>query len=160
MSKYKATIRWSRDGQKFIENKYSRVHQWSFDSGQVIRASASPNIVPTPYADSSAVDPEEAFVASISSCHMLWFLSIAAEKGFIVDEYEDYATGVLAKNEQGKLAITSVTLRPSVSYATQAHANKKENHSLHREASKKCFIANSVRTDVEIKSSIKTTHPE
>ncbi len=156
MSKYTATVRWSRDSENFTDNKYSRVHQWSFDSGQVIRASASPNVVPTPYADPSAVDPEEAFLASLSSCHMLWFLSLAAKSGFIIEAYKDEATGILAENKQGKLAITSVTLHPSVRYASETPPNKKQNDHLHREASKKCFIANSVKTDVQVESTIQT----
>lgn len=153
MSEYNATINWTRDGQTFTDNKYSRVHQWSFDSGQVIHASASPNVVHTPYADPSAVDPEEAFVASLSSCHMLWFLSIAAKQGFVIDQYVDQAEGVLAKNTSGKQAITQVTLFPRVAYGKKS-LTPEEDRQIHQQASERCFIANSVKTNINIEPSI------
>ncbi|MEL7834516.1 OsmC family protein [Fodinibius sp. Rm-B-1B1-1] len=152
MSKYTATTNWSRDGQTFTDNKYSRVHKWKFDSGQVIRASASPNVVPTPYADPSAVDPEEAFVAALSSCHMLWFLSIAAKAGFVVEQYVDKATGILSEDDLGKQAITQVTLFPHVTYKNGHAPSPEENQNIHEQAGKQCFIANSVKTNVEIES--------
>ncbi len=154
MAKYIATISWSRDSQPFIDSKYKRVHQWKFDSGQTIRASASPNIVPTPLSDPSAVDPEEAFVASLSSCHMLWFLSIVAKAGFVVEQYIDKATGILSEDEHGKQAITQVTLFPHVIYKNGDAPSTEEHHNIHEHADKKCFISNSVKTNVEIESSM------
>jgi organic hydroperoxide reductase OsmC/OhrA len=154
MAKYIATISWSRNGQSFINSKYKRVHQWEFDSGQTIRASASPNIVPTPLSDPSAVDPEEAFVASLSSCHMLWFLSIAAKAGFVIEQYIDKATGILSKDKHDKQAITQVTLYPHVTYKYSAAPSDEEHQNIHKLADEKCFIANSVKTNVEIESSM------
>ncbi|PAU93907.1 peroxiredoxin [Aliifodinibius salipaludis] len=154
MAKYITTVSWSRDGQSFTDNQYKRVHQWEFDSGQTIRASASPDIVPVPLSDPSAVDPEEAFVAALSSCHMLWFLSIAAEAGFVVEQYVDKATGILSKDEQDKQAITQVTLFPHVSYKYSDAPSVEEHHNIHELADEKCFIANSVKTKVEIESSM------
>ena len=154
MAKYIATISWSRDGQAFINSKYNRTHKWEFDSGQTIKASASPNIVPTPLSDPSAVDPEEAFIAALSSCHMLWFLSIAAEAGFIVEKYVDKATGILSKDEHGNQAITKVTLFPHVTYIIDGVPSPEEHHNMHEHADKKCFISNSVKTKMEIESSI------
>lgn len=156
MSTYTATISWARGSQKFTDSKYKRVHQWEFDGGQVIRASASPNIVSTPYSDPSAVDPEETFVASISSCHMLWFLSLAAKEGFVVEHYDDHATGMLEKDECGNPAITKVILHPAVKFAKESSPSKK-NDTLHHQAHEKCFIANSVKTEIQIASTIKNS---
>jgi organic hydroperoxide reductase OsmC/OhrA len=114
MSEHLATIGWSRNGQKFLENRYSRAHLWSFDGGARIRASSSPHVVPLPMSVEDAVDPEEALVASLSSCHMLWFLSIAAKRGFCVDQYDDEAIGVMGRNTAGQMAMTAVMLRPKV----------------------------------------------
>src|SRR5436305_6059705 len=111
MAEYKAVVEWSRCGEKFTDNRYSRGHRWLFDGGVEVPASSSPHAVPVPLSVAAAVDPEEAFVASLSSCHMLWFLSIAAKRGFVVDSYRDEAVGVMAKDAAGKLAMTRVTLR-------------------------------------------------
>lgn len=157
MSKYKATVSWSRDGQTFIDNKYSRTHQWEFDSGQIISASASPNVVPTPLSDPSAVDPEEAFIISISSCHMLWFLSIAAKAGFVVENYKDKAEGILAKNNDGKQAITEVSLFPRVTYQKGQKPTEKKDQQMHQQASTQCFIANSIKTSIKVEPTILTT---
>lgn len=116
MSTYTAGIRWSRGEQKFTDSRYRRAHTWHFDGGTVVPASSSPAVVPVPMSDASAVDPEEAFVASLASCHMLWFLSIAAKQGFVVEAYADDASGVMTKNTAGKLAMTQVTLRPLVAF--------------------------------------------
>ena len=116
MGSYGAKVRWSRNGEIFSDNRYSRGHEWSFDGGVTVRASASPHVVPR-YSDPSGVNPEEAFVASLSSCHMLTFLSLAAMKKFIVDSYADEAIGTLAKNSKGKLAMTEVVLRPRVVFS-------------------------------------------
>ena len=145
-----ATIDWTRNQQVFTDNRYSRQHQWEFDGGQRIPASASPEIVPPPLSDPGGVDPEEAFVAALSSCHMLWFLSLAAEQGLVVDSYRDQATGKLGKNERGQIAITMVTLYPEVVFGGDASAppSLHQIQELHDEAHRRCFIAQSVRTSV------------
>jgi organic hydroperoxide reductase OsmC/OhrA len=117
MSSYTAEVHWSRGSQVFSDNRYSRRHLWRFDGGIEVPASASPAVVPLPYSVAEAIDPEEAFVASLSSCHMLWFLSIAAKRGFVVDDYVDEAVGVIAKNANGKLAMAKVVLRPRVKFS-------------------------------------------
>jgi organic hydroperoxide reductase OsmC/OhrA len=147
MTECVATIAWKRDNAVFTDNKYSRAHEWRFDGGAVVRASSSPHVVRVPMSDASAVDPEEAFVASLSSCHMLWFLSLAAVRGFTVDEYEDQAVGVLGKNEAGKAAMTRVTLRPRVKFAG-GPPTLEQLEELHHKAHEECFIATSVKTDV------------
>ncbi len=116
MSLHHATIAWQRGSAKFTDNRYSRSHTWSFDGGGEVPASSSPSNVKLPYSNAAAVDPEEAFVASLSSCHMLWFLSIAAQRGFCVDRYVDAAAGVMARNAAGKLAMTRVTLHPQAQF--------------------------------------------
>lgn len=144
---YSATIEWSRGEARFTDNRYSRAHQWRFDGGAVVPASSSPQVVRIPLSDPSGVDPEEAFVASLSSCHMLWFLSIAAERGWTVDRYLDEAEGEMTKNERGQLVMSRVTLRPAVQFAGEAPTAAEED-TLHHEAHESCFIANSVRTNV------------
>lgn len=147
MGSYGAKISWSRNGEIFRDNKYSRGHEWSFDGGLTLRASASPHVVPR-YSDPSGVDPEEAFVASLSSCHMLTFLWLAAMKKFIVDSYVDEAIGTVAKNSQGKLAMTEVVLRPRVVFSGEQRPSAAEIDDLHHRAHEECFIANSVTTTV------------
>lgn len=148
MSTYTVAISWERGSQPFIDNKYSRRHTWKFDGGIEIPGSSSPHVVAAPYSDSRAVDPEEAFVASLSSCHMLWFLSIAARNGYCVDRYTDDAVGTMAKNAAGKLAMTRVTLRPHVIFAGDRMPTPSEIDAMHHEAHDECFIANSVTTEV------------
>lgn len=160
MSKYNATISWERNDQKFTDNRYERSHKWEFDGGQVVPASSSPEVVPVPLSDPSAVDPEEAFIASLSSCHMLWFLSIAAKHGFIVDQYRDEAEGLMQKNEAGELAITEVSLHPHVAYAGKAAPSAEEHEAMHHEAHKKCFIANSVRTSIITQATMEVTETD
>jgi organic hydroperoxide reductase OsmC/OhrA len=148
---YSVSVSWEKaPDEKFVDNKYSRAHTWTFDGGIVVPASASPHVVPLPLSKEAAVDPEEAFVASLSSCHMLWFLSIAAGKSYTVESYEDQAEGKLAKDEEGKLAMTKVTLKPRVSFSGAVIPSKDEIDALHHEAHEKCFIANSVKTRIEI----------
>lgn len=147
MSTYTATIAWQRAGQAFSDRRYSRAHQWQFD-GLSVPGSSSPQVVPLPMSDAAAVDPEEAFVASLSSCHLLWFLDLACRAGWVVDDYRDAATGVLAKDAQGRLAMTVVTLRPAVRFVGDRQPDAAEIHRLHHAAHEACFIANSVRTDV------------
>ena len=142
-----ATITWQREGAPFTDNRYSRAHEWHFDGGAVVKASSSPHVVRVPMSDASAVDPEEAFVASLSSCHMLWFLSLSASKGWVVDAYRDEAVGTMAKNEAGKLAMTLVILRPEVTFEGRQPSNE-ELRELHHRAHEECFIASSVKTEV------------
>lgn len=151
VSRYKATIDWKREGDEFTNNKYNRSHFWHFDGGQTIPASSSPQVIPVPLSDPDAVDPEEAFTASISSCHMLWFLSIAAKQGFTVDEYRDEAIGILAKNADGKLAMTEVILNPKVKFDTSTVPSQKDHEEMHHLAHEKCFISNSVKTVIRLK---------
>lgn len=144
---YTVKVSWEKDvDEAFADNKYSRVHKWIFDGGTEIPASASPHIVPLPYSSESAVDPEEAFVASLSSCHMLWFLSLASERKLVVEGYEDNAEGVLGKDCGGKLAMTKVTLRPKAKFGGDNIPTAAEIDDIHHEAHEKCFIANSVKT--------------
>lgn len=147
MSEYTATIYWQRLGAAFTDQKYSRAHEWRFDGGVTVPGSSSPHVVRVPLSDPSAVDPEEAFIASLSSCHMLFFLSFAAAKGFVVDSYEDQAVGVMAKNEAGKMAMTVVTLRPKVVFSGK-QPTAQELDGLHHSSHDECFIASSVKTDV------------
>ncbi|MEP6874134.1 MAG: OsmC family protein [Burkholderiales bacterium] len=149
MSEYTAEILWERDAaQDFLGNTYSRRHLLCFDGGLEVPGSSAPSSVPLPMSDAHAVDPEEAFVASLSSCHMLWFLAIAAKRKFIVDRYVDAAVGVMARNEQGKLAMTRVTLRPEVTFSGVNLPSRDELDRLHHKAHEECYIANSVRTEV------------
>jgi organic hydroperoxide reductase OsmC/OhrA len=150
MSTYTAGIRWSRGEQKFTDNRYHRTHAWHFDGGTVVPASSSPQVVPLPMSDAAAVDPEEAFVASLASCHMLWFLSIAAKRGYVVDSYADDASGVMARNAAGRLAMTSVTLRPQATFSGAKMPDRAALDALHQAAHEECFIANSVRNEVLI----------
>ena len=150
MTKYTATISWSRNQDSFSDNKYSRVHTWAFDGGAVVKASSSPHVVPVPYSSAEAIDPEEAFVASLSSCHMLWFLHLAAKGGFVVEQYEDSAEGVMARNESGKLAMTEVSLHPKVKFAGDSQPNRSGIEQLHHAAHEECFIANSVKSKVQV----------
>jgi len=146
---YAVRVRWEKGAHEaFFDNKYSRVHTWIFDGGTQISASPSPHVVPLPYSSEAAVDPEEAFVASLSSCHMLWFLSVAAGKNLVVESYEDNAVGELGKDGEGKLAITKVTLRPKAIFGGSNVPTTAEIEALHNEAHEKCFIANSVKTTV------------
>ena len=148
MATYTAEISWQRNGEDFLGNRYSRRHAMRFDGGAVVAGSSSPQVVPLPMSDASAVDPEEAFVASLSSCHMLWFLSIAAKHQFCVDSYVDAASGVMAKNADGKIAMTVVTLRPDVAFSGEKLPTRAEIDALHHEAHEACYIASSVKTDV------------
>ena len=147
MTDYTATVSWELDGTPFTDNRYSRAHRWAFDGGVEVPASSSPHVVPVPYSQADAVDPEEAFVASLSSCHMLWFLHLAARRGVVVERYHDRAVGVMGRDEAGRQSMTVVTLRPEVTYGEPAPAPEEE-RAMHHEAHERCFIANSVRTEV------------
>lgn len=146
---YVATVTWERGGAAFTDNKYPRAHQWRFDGGAVVAASASPSIVPPPLSDAAGVDPEEAFVASLSSCHMLWALSHAAKRGWIVERYEDEASGTMGRNAEGRIAMLKVVLRPKITWGGTA-PGAAEIGALHAQAHHDCFIANSVKTVVVV----------
>ena len=148
MATYTAEIAWSRGEQTFTDQRYSRKHLLRFDGGVVVAASSSPHVVPVPYSALDAVDPEEALVASLSSGHMLWFLSIAAAQGYVVDDYHDLAEGVMGKNAQGRFAMSVVTLRPLVRFAAGRTPSAAELAALHHAAHEECYIAASVRSEV------------
>jgi len=151
MAHYSVKINWTRNlSELFVDSKYSRAHTWTFDGGIELAASSSPHVVPLPYSKESAVDPEEAFIVSLSSCHMLWFLSLAAGKKLIIESYEDRAEGVLEKNEKGQLAMTEVTLKPKVTFGGSSLPTAAEIDALHHSAHEKCFLANSVKTRISI----------
>ncbi|WP_230530610.1 OsmC family protein [Microvirga roseola] len=148
---YKATIRWTRGAEEaFSDNRYSRGHLWSFDGGIEVPGSASPSVVPLPLSREEAVDPEEAFVAAVSSCHMLTFLSIAAKKRFVIDRYEDQALGVMTPNANGRLFISKVTLDPAVEFSGEKRPTPEQIAEMHHLAHKECFIANSVLTEIVV----------
>jgi organic hydroperoxide reductase OsmC/OhrA len=149
MAIHTATVHWQlAAGAKFTDNRYNRAHTWSFDGGTVVQASSSSHVVPVPMSLAEAVDPEEAFVASLSSCHMLWFLSIAAQRGFVVTEYTDDARGTIGKNDAGRSAMIRVDLRPHVEFGGDKRPTTEEMEAMHHAAHENCFIANSVVTDV------------
>jgi organic hydroperoxide reductase OsmC/OhrA len=151
--KYEARVTWSRQNtETFTDNRYSRVHEWSFDGGMTLRASSSPSVVPLPLSAADAVDPEEALVASASSCHMLYFLFFAAKKGFVIDRYEDEAFGVLEKNEAGKLFMSKITLRPRVEFSGDKTPSADELNALHHSAHEECFIATSLKSEMVIEA--------
>ena len=147
MAHYTAAVIWERNGAVFTDNRYSRGHRWRFDGGVEVPASSSPLSVRIPLSVAEAVDPEEAFIAAISRCHMLWFLSIAARSGFLIDRYHDDAVGVMGKNAAGRTAMTVVTLRPDVTFAGD-RPSRADLDAMHHEAHQLCFIANSVTTEV------------
>lgn len=149
---FKATLEWKRNGQDFPGQRYNRAHTWHFDGGAIVPASSSPLSVPLPMSDAAAVDPEEALVAATSSCHMLFFLSIAAKRGHTVDSYTDHAVGTLGKNAQGKLAMTRVTLRPSIVFSGTAPPAEDELHAIHHQAHEHCYIANSLNCEVVVEA--------
>lgn len=149
MSEYKATIRWARNPEEpFTDGKYSRGHAWDFNGGTTVQASSSPHVVPIPYSVEANVDPEEAFIASLSSCHMLVFLAIAAKRKYVVESYVDEAVGILAKDADGKTSVTEVTLRPRVLFSGERVPDDEALERMHHTAHENCFIANSVKTEV------------
>lgn len=153
MSEHLATVHWRRgDADDFAAGRYSRRHEWRFDGGAAVAASPSPQVVPAPWSDARAVDPEEAFVAAIASCHMLWFLSLAAERGWTVDAYEDEAVGTMGRIAPGRQAITEVVLRPRIAFGGSAPPDAAQVAALHEAAHERCFIANSVKTRIRIET--------
>jgi organic hydroperoxide reductase OsmC/OhrA len=149
MAEHKAVIRWRHTTGDFLSGKYSREHTWTFDGGVVVPASPAPSVVRPPYSNEANVDPEEALVAAISSCHMLTFLHVASKRGFAVDSYDDHAVGIMAKNERGAWWVSQVTLRPEIAYSGTAPTPEQEAE-LHEAAHHECFIANSVKTEIRV----------
>ena len=150
MSQHKAAIDWKLTSPDFLKGRYSREHTWTFDGGMTVAASPSPAVVPVPWSNPANVDPEEAFVASISSCHMLTWLFLASRAGYEVESYRDEAVGVLTKNENGVPWVSAVTLNPVIVYAGDKRPDAAEDARLHHLAHEQCFIANSVKTEVRV----------
>ncbi|WP_135381909.1 OsmC family protein [Vibrio tasmaniensis] len=151
MSEYGAVIRWQKaEDEAFSDNQYSRGHTWEFDGGITVPASSSPHVVPLPFSVEANVDPEEAFIAALSSCHMLTFLGIAAKQKYVIDSYVDDAIGVLEEDESGRSSVTKVTLRPDIVFSGNKIPTAKQLEKLHHLAHKNCFIANSVKTEIVV----------
>jgi organic hydroperoxide reductase OsmC/OhrA len=147
---YTATVRWQRGDQVFTDNKYSRAHDLVFDGGAVVRGSSSPQVVRPPFSDTAAVDPEEALVAALSSCHMLFFLAFAGKGGFRIDSYEDAAVGEMTKNAAGKVYMSKVTLSPRIVFSGDKRPTAAEVAAMHHKSHEECYIANSVKSEVVI----------
>jgi organic hydroperoxide reductase OsmC/OhrA len=145
-----AQVAWRRAGQPFLDGRYSRAHDWEFDGGLQLRASSSPLSVPLPMSDPAALDPEEALVAAASSCHMLFFLSLAAQRGLTVDSYLDRAVGYLGEDDAGRMAMTRIELRPAIVFAGERQPCGDELDAIHHGAHARCYIANSLKTAVVI----------
>ena len=150
MSEHKATIQWHRTSPDFLKGKYSREHTWTFDGGCTVPASSAPSVVPAPYSNPAHVDPEEAFVAAVSSCHMLTFLYLASKAGFQIDNYKDDAVGMVTKNEKGVPWVSLVTLNPKITYSGNKLPPPADENRLHHLVHEQCFIANSVKTEVVV----------
>jgi len=149
MKQFEARLDWQREGQPFTDQRYSRAHAWHFYGGLSVPASSSPLSVPLPMSDPAAVDPEEALVAAASSCHMLFFLSLAAARGLVVDSYRDHAVGTLAPDEAGCQAMTRIVLRPAIVFAGR-QPDRAELQTLHHEAHARCYIANSLKGEIVV----------
>jgi organic hydroperoxide reductase OsmC/OhrA len=150
MSQHTATISWKDTGTDFMQGRFSRAHTWTFDGGLTVPASSSPSVVRPPMSDPAAVDPEEAFVASLSSCHMLTFLHLARLAGLHVTSYDDAAVGEMTKNERGVPFISTVTLNPRITYGGDRRPSTEDLKRLHHDAHEQCFIAQSVKTHVTV----------
>lgn len=149
MSEHSALVRWEKaENEPFSDNQYSREHTWEFDGGAIVPASPSPHVVPLPLSVEANVDPEEAFIAALSSCHMLVFLSIAAKRKYVIEEYIDDAVGVLEEDSQGRMSITRVTLRPRIVFSGDRQPSRVQLEKLHHMSHENCFIANSVKTEI------------
>ena len=153
MSRHTANVAWQRGEQPYTDLRYSRRHTWRFDGGAVVAGSASPHSVPAPMSDPTGVDPEEAFVASVSSCHMLWFLAIAAKRGHRIDDYVDDAEGFLERDGDGRMSMTRVVLRPRIAFSGEHPPSSADIAAMHDEAHHACYIANSVKTAITVEAS-------
>jgi organic hydroperoxide reductase OsmC/OhrA len=149
---YRATVRWTRNGAAFTDNRYSRGHVWRFDGGTEVPASSAPSSVKLPYSVAEAVDPEEALVAATSSCHMLFFLAFAAHAGFVVERYEDDAVGTMTKNDNGKLYVSRIVLKPAIVFAGEKLPTEAEVEALHHRSHDECYIANSILAEVVVEA--------
>ncbi len=157
MSEHRATIRWENKSPDFLKGKYSREHTWTFDGGLIVNASASPSVVPVPFSNAAYVDPEEAFVAAVSSCHMLTFVYLASRQGFQVDRYVDEAVGLVTKSEGGVPWVSSIRLKPQILYGGEKLPTRGDEEKLHHLAHEQCFIANSVKTSITVEGAISAT---
>lgn len=153
MQQFEAQLAWRRGDQPFLDQRYSRAHAWTFDGGLSVPASSSPLSVPLPMSDPAAVDPEEALVAAVSSCHMLFFLALAARAGHVVDEYRDHALGTMSSNGDGKMAMTRIVLRPAIGFAAGSAPDASALAALHHSAHAQCYIANSIKAEVVVEGS-------
>jgi len=154
MSEHQARIQWHRqEGERFTDLKFSRAHIWQFDGGVTVAASSAPSAVPLPYSKPENVDPEEAFIASIASCHMLTFIWLAAKGRFVVDDYEDLAIGRMSRNAKNRLAVTHVRLAPRIVFSGEKLPSDADVERLHHAAHEECFIANSVLTEISVEGS-------
>ena len=154
---YRASVKWKREGDaKFTDQRYSRGHSWSFDGGITVPGSSSPLSVRLPYSVAEAVDPEEALVAALSSCHMLTFLYVAAKQGFVIDDYADDAVGEMTKNEHGKLWVSKVTLSPKITFTGEKRPSPEQLDELHHLAHEECYIANSLNSTITITPTVRT----
>lgn len=152
---YTATVTWTRPADaKFSDNRYSRAHEWTFDGGTVVPASSSPQVVPVPMSVTDAVDPEEAFIASLSSCHMLFFLFHAAKRGYIVERYEDKAIGLMGKNAEGRTAMVKVVMKPAITWGGDKQPDAATLDAMHHQSHLDCYIANSVNTEVTVEPAV------
>jgi len=152
---YRATVKWARGAEeKFTDQRYSRGHTWSFDGGITVPGSSSPLSVRLPFSVAEAIDPEEAFVAAVSSCHMLTFLYVAAKQGYVVDAYADDALGVMTKNEQGRMWVSKVTLAPAIVFSGEKRPTDAQLEELHHLAHDECYIANSVKSEIVVQGSL------
>jgi organic hydroperoxide reductase OsmC/OhrA len=152
LMQFEAKVVWKRGSQAFLDQRYDRAHEWQFDGGLHVPASSSPLSVPLPMSNPANLDPEEALVAAVSSCHMLFFLSLAAKSGFSVDHYSDHALGRLGKNAEHKMALTSITLRPHILFSGAMQPDPQQLVALHHAAHEQCYIANSLKTDVRVEA--------
>jgi organic hydroperoxide reductase OsmC/OhrA len=150
MAEHKAIVSWKRTSPDFLNGKYSREHTWTFDGGVTVPASPSPSVVPVPYSNPANVDPEEAFVAAVSSCHMLTYLYLACHRGFQVDSYHDEAVGLMTENGKGVPWVSAITLRPKIAYSGLKQPTAADEEQLHHLAHEKCYIANSIKTEVAV----------
>ena len=150
MQQFEARLEWARGEQDFAGQRYSRAHRWHFDGGLEVPASSSPLSVPLPMSDPQALDPEEALVAAVSSCHMLFFLSIAAQRGFVVDSYRDHALGTMERNAESKTAMTRIALRPAIAFSGARLPDAAQLDAMHHAAHERCYIANSIKADITI----------
>ncbi|OAI57298.1 peroxiredoxin [Verrucomicrobiaceae bacterium SCGC AG-212-N21] len=152
MASHSATVRWKREGPDFLKRRYSRAHTWNFDGGLTVPASSSPHVVPAPWSDAAGVDPEEGFIASVSSCHLLWFLDVACGAGFVVESYEDEARGEMTPNERNVPWISRITLSPRIEWGGDKRPSAQEVEHLHHLAHEQCFIAASIKTEVVVEA--------